>query len=122
MLHCGKQENIKIAVLPLLPLPRSNAGASLLSELLIGKYVYHLPFHRSLAIFKQAGVSKPASTVSGWFTASSDLLRALYYRLKDIVLSSDYIQVEESTVAVIAPKMNTFLFSALFLQHPRNLL
>lgn len=95
------QKNIKIALLPLLPLPRSNAGASLLSELLIGKYVYHLPFHRSLAIFKQAGVSIPASTVSGWFTASSDLLRALYYRLKDIVLSSDYIQVDESTVPVI---------------------
>ena len=95
------QKNIKIALLPLLPLPRSNAGASLLSELLIGKYVYHLPFHRSIAIFKQAGVSIPASTVSGWFTASSDLLRALYYRLKDIVLSSDYIQVDESTVPVI---------------------
>jgi len=95
------QKNIKIALLPLLPLPRSNAGASLLSELLIGKYVYHLPFHRSLAIFKQAGVSIPASTVSGWFTASSDLLRALYYRLKVIVLSSDYVQVDESTVPVI---------------------
>lgn len=95
------QKNIKIAMLPLLPLPRSNAGASLLSELLIGKYVYHLPFHRSLAIFKQAGVSIPASTVNGWFTASSDLLRALYHRLKDIVLSSDYIQVDESTVPVI---------------------
>jgi transposase len=97
----SEQKNIKIALLPLLPLPRSNAGASLLSELLIGKYVYHLPFHRSIAIFKQAGVSIPASTVSGWFTASSDLLRALYYRLKDIVLSSDYIQVDESTVPVI---------------------
>jgi hypothetical protein len=72
-----------------------------LSELLIGKYVYHLPFHRSLAIFKHAGVSIPASTVNGWFTASSDLLRALYYRLKDIVLSTDYIQVDESTVPVI---------------------
>jgi len=97
----SEQKNVKIAMLPLLPLPRSNAGASLLSELLIGKYVYHLPFHRSIAMFKQAGVSIPASTVNGWFTASSDLLRALYYRLKDIVLSSDYIQVDESTVPVI---------------------
>ncbi len=97
----SEQKNIKIAALPLLPLPRSNAGASLLSELLIGKYVYHLPFHRSLAIFKQAGVSIPASTVNGWFSGSSDLLRALYYRLKDIVLSTDYIQVDESTVPVI---------------------
>ncbi len=95
------QKNMKIASLPLLPLPRSNAGASLLSELLIGKYVYHLPFHRSIAMFKMAGVSIPASTVNGWFFGSSDLLRALYYRLREIVLATDYIQVDESTVPVI---------------------
>ena len=95
------QKNIKIAELPLLPLPKSNAGASLLAELLIGKYVYHLPFHRSIAMFKLAGVSIPASTVNGWFIGSSDLLRALYYRLREIVLSTDYIQVDESTVPVI---------------------
>jgi transposase len=95
------QKNIMVAMLPLLPLPRSNAGASLLAELLIGKYVYHLPFHRSIAMFKLAGVSIPASTVNGWFGGSSDLLRALYYRLRDIVLATDYIQVDESTVPVI---------------------
>jgi transposase len=93
--------NMKIAALPLLPLPRSNAGASLLAELLIGKYVYHLPFHRSLEIFKLAGVSIPSSTVTGWFFGSSDLLRALYFRLREIVLATDYIQVDESTVPVI---------------------
>lgn len=95
------EKNMKIASLPLLPLPRSNAGASLLAELLIGKYVYHLPFHRSLDMFKLAGVSIPASTVTGWFFGSSDLLRALYYRLREIVLATDYIQVDESTVPVI---------------------
>ena len=94
-------KNLKIAALPLLPLPRSNAGASLLAELLIGKYVYHLPFHRSIAMFKLVGVSIPASTVNGWFGGSSDLLRALYYRLREIVLATDYIQVDESTVPVI---------------------
>jgi transposase len=95
------QKNMKIAALPLLPLPRSNAGASLLAELLMGKYVYHLPFHRSIAMFKLAGVSIPASTVNGWFFGSSDLLRALYYRLREIVMATDYIQVDESTVPVI---------------------
>ncbi len=99
--HEAPVETIKIGSLPLLPLPRSNAGASLLAELLMGKYMYHLPFHRQLAIFKLCGVSIPASTVSGWFMGASDLLRALYYRLKEIVLASDYIQVDESTVPVI---------------------
>jgi transposase len=97
-------QTVKIGTLPLLPLPRSNAGASLLAELLIGKYMHHLPFHRQLAIFKQTGVSIPASTVNGWFTGSCDLLRALYYKLREIVLATDYIQVDESTVPVIDNK------------------
>jgi transposase len=94
-------ENVKIGKLPLLPLPRSNAGASLQAELLLGKYMYHLPFHRQLAMFKLIGISIPASTVNGWFIADCDLLRALYYRLREIVLATDYIQVDESTVPVI---------------------
>ena len=97
-------KNVKTAALPLLPLPRSNAGASLLAELLMGKYMLHLPFHRQIELFKHAGVSLPASTVNGWFMASSDLLRAMYYRLRELVLSSDYIQVDESTVPVIDNK------------------
>ena len=97
-------DNIKIGALPLLPLSRSNAGASLLAELLISKYMHHLPFHRQLAIFKQNGVSLSASTVNGWFKGSSDLLRALYDRLREIVLATDYIQVDESTVPVIDNK------------------
>jgi transposase len=97
----GLQENVKIASLPLMPLPRSNAGASLLADLLLSKYMYHIPFHRKIAMFKQAGVSLPASTVNGWFSGSSDLLRALYYRLREIVLATDYIQVDESTVPVV---------------------
>jgi len=99
-----EQKNVKIANLPLLPLPRSNAGASLLAELLLDKYMHHLPFHRQIAMFKQAGVSLSASTVNGWFSASSDLLRALYYRLRELVLATDYIQVDESTVPVIDNK------------------
>lgn len=95
---------IKIGLLPSLPLPRSNAGPSLLAELLINKYTHHLPFHRQLAMFKQSGVTLPASTVNGWFKSSSDLLRALHYRLRELVLATDYIQVDESTVPVIDNK------------------
>lgn len=94
-------KTIKTASLPLLPLPRSNAGPSLLAELILGKYLYHLPFHRQVSMFKLTGMHIPASTINNWFKGSSDLLRALYLRLKEIILASDYIQVDESTVPVI---------------------
>ncbi|WP_430826943.1 IS66 family transposase [Carboxylicivirga sp. N1Y90] len=92
---------VQIASLPPLPLPRSNAGASLLAELLINKYFYHLPFYRQISMLKQIGVSLSASTIKGWFQGSCDLLRALYFRLQELVKESDYIQVDESTIPVV---------------------
>ncbi len=96
-----EESSIHIASLPQMPLPRSNAGASLLAELLINKYQHHLPFYRQITMFKQIGVTLPASTINGWFQGSCDLLRALYQRLQEVVMESDYIQVDESTVPVV---------------------
>lgn len=92
---------IVIAALPLLPLAKSYAGASLLAELMINKYVNHLPFYRQIQMFKQLGITLPAATINDWFKQTADLLRPLYYRLKEIVLESDYIQVDESTLPII---------------------
>lgn len=96
------EENpISIADLPVLPLPRSNAGSSLLAEVLMDKYVFHMPFHRQIAKFKMQGIRIPASTMNDWFKGSCNLLKPLYEKLKEEVLASDYIQVDESTVPVI---------------------
>ena len=89
------------ACLPELPIAKSYAGSSLLAELKINKYVNHLPFYRQLQMFKQSGVSLPASTVNDWFKETADLLRPLYYRLREKVLSTDYIQVDETTIPII---------------------
>ena len=92
---------IRIADLPSQVLPRSNAGASLLAYLLISKYMDHLPFYRILEIFKRQKIILSASTVNGWFADSVDLLKLLYETLKKEVLSSDYIQIDESTIPVM---------------------
>lgn len=96
-----QESPVIIAPLPALPLAKSYAGASLLAELMINKYVNHLPFYRQIQMFKQSGISLPASTINDWFSQAADLLRPMYYRLKEIVLSSDYIQVDESTLPVV---------------------
>jgi transposase len=95
------EAGVVIAELPSLPLPKSNAGASLLAHLLASKYQDHLPFYRQLEMFKRNGVSLAASTVNGWFAASVDLLEPLYQTLKQKVESSDYIQVDETTIPVV---------------------
>ena len=89
------------APLPVLPLPRSYAGVTILSELMINKYVDHLPFYRQIQMFKRDGLTLPAPTVNGWFKDTTDLFRPMYCRLQEIILESDYIQADETTIPVI---------------------
>ncbi|MDR2585520.1 MAG: IS66 family transposase [Prevotellaceae bacterium] len=89
------------APLPALPLPRSYAETTLLSELMINKYVDHLPFYRQIQMFKRDGLTLSASTINGWFKETTDLLRPMYYRLQEIILGSDYIQADETTIPVV---------------------
>jgi transposase len=96
-----KTAPVVTAIMPVLPLCRSYAASSLLAELMINKYVHHLPFYRQIQIFSQEGVHLSASTINGWFKETADLLRPLYYRLKEIVLQSDYIQIDETTIPVV---------------------
>ena len=65
-------EGVIIGQLPSLPLPKSNAGPSLLAQLLVGKYQDHLPLHRQIAIFARGSVHLKASTVCDWCRAQQN--------------------------------------------------
>jgi len=93
--------SIVTASLPSLPLPKSYACATLLSELAVSKYVDHQPYYRQIQMFKRDGVTLPASTINGWHKDLIDLLRPMYYRLQETVLDSDYLQIDETTIPVI---------------------
>lgn len=82
-------------------IPKSFAGASLLVQIIISKYVDHLPVYRQLQIFERHGIKLSASTISGWIQEIAVLLNPLYEKLVQEVLISDYIQVDESTIPVI---------------------
>ena len=77
------------------------ASASLLADLMVGKYVDHMPFYRQIEKLKRDGISLPPPTVNDWFLDTADLLRPLYYRIKDLVLASDYIQADETVEPII---------------------
>lgn len=94
-------EGVVIGELPSLPLPRTNAGPSILAQLLVGKYQDHLPLHRQIGIFVRAGVQLKASTVSDWVQGAAELLEPLYEKLRERVLGCDYIQVDESIIPVL---------------------
>ena len=96
-----KRPSVVIAPLPDSPIHKCMADTSLLTEIIVQKYLYHLPFHRQIARFADLGVRISSSTVGDWFSQSCELLRPLYDHLRRRVLSTDYIQVDESTLPVI---------------------
>ena len=92
---------IVIAPLPESPIHKCMADVTLLTEIIIQKYLYHIPFHRQIARFTDLGVRISSSTMGDWFSQSCELLKPLYDLLRQRVLSADYIQVDESTIPVI---------------------
>lgn len=95
------EKQLVTAPMPALPIAKSYAGASVLADLVIDKYVNHLPFYRQIEMFKQQGISIAPATINGWFQQVADLMRPTYYRLKELVLDSDYIQSDETTIPII---------------------
>lgn len=92
---------IATAPVPVEPLAKSYAGPTVLTELTVGKFADHLPFYRQILMFKRFGVELRQSTVEGWFFGIADLMRPMYYGLRDYMLQFDYLQSDESTVPVI---------------------
>jgi transposase len=101
------EKQIVTAPMPVLPIAKSYAGATVLADIIIDKYVNHLPFYRQIQMFKQQGISIAPATINGWFQNVADLMRPTYYRLKELVLDSDYIQSDETTIPIINNEKQT---------------
>lgn len=102
--HCEKdatQVEIKQAPVPLSPIPKSFATASLLSQIITSKYQYGLPLYRQESLFREYGIDLSRQTMSGWILKSADLLKALYDKLHQILLQQNVIQADETTLKVI---------------------
>ena len=93
---------VLIAPMPLLPIYKGIAGASLLAEILLQKYEYHMPYYRQIKQYSHLGMKGlTESTVDGWFKQTMELLRPLYEELKSEVMKADYVQADETTTPVI---------------------
>ena len=98
-------KGILIAPMPLFPICKGVPGASLLAEILLQKYEYHMPFYRQVKQLAHLGMNGlKEATIPGWFKRSMELLRPLYNVLVKEILRSDYCQADETTTNVINPE------------------
>ena len=94
------EEIVLIAPMPSMPFPKGNLGASLAAFIMVGKFADHLPFYRQRQILARSGLEVSDSTLGDWFKATARLLRPLYDVLRQKILGDDYLQVDESPIAV----------------------
>jgi transposase len=97
----GDNSAIIIAAMIDRPLPKAIAGAGLLAQIIIDKYVDHLPLYRQEQRFKREGVNIAYSTISDWIKNGCALLDPLGEALKKIVISSDYLHADETPLKVL---------------------
>lgn len=95
------KEQIVIAPVPERPLPKAIAGAGLLTQIVIDKYVDHLPLYRQQERLKREGINIPYSTITGWVSNTCSLINPVYEALKKLVLQSNYLHADETPVKVL---------------------
>ena len=83
-------------------LPKAIAGAGLLTQLVIAKFIDHLPLYRQRAMLRRDyDWDIASSTLGDWFAATCTLLEPLYAALAKQVLDTDYLQGDESRITVL---------------------
>ena len=90
-----------IAALPNMPIEKSYVGASLLSHLMVSKYIDHLPIYRQLQMFSRQKITIEDNTVNNWFKQGCNLIEPLYQAHERQVLRTNYLSVDETPIKVL---------------------
>ena len=86
------------------PIPKCEADVSLLAYIPVSKFVDHLPEYRLQKIFKRDGVIIAPSTMNGWTHKIANLFSPMADYIQKQILSTGYIQMDESTIRVMNNK------------------
>lgn len=77
------------------------AGEGLLAQIIVDKYVDHLPLHRQLQRFSRLGITIAQSTINDWVKAVLSQLCCLYEVHKQLILESNYLHADETPLKVL---------------------
>jgi transposase len=94
------EDGVVQAALPARPIEKGRPGPGLLAHVVASKYADHSPLYRLERIFPRHGIEISRSTLSQWCGAVADLLRPVAAQIAAEVLSSKWIQSDDTSVEV----------------------
>lgn len=102
--HCnktGESAHVEKAPMPQQPIPGSFAAPETLAWVMDQKYNLGLPLYRIEQALAVQGIRISRQTLSGWMTASADLLRPVVDALHDRLIAGDIIMTDDTPLQVL---------------------
>jgi len=115
---CSHCETVVMSPKEAAPIPKALAGSSLLTEVLMNKYQYHLPLYRQSKIFATHEVIIPDNTLGNWVMKMGNALMPMLEALWEALLLIRYLQVDETPIQVLNPHKKGYLW-AYYAPHER---
>ena len=100
---CAQCETLVQAPVPAHVIDKGIPTAGLLAQVLIAKYLDHLPLYRQERIFERAGLAIPRSTLAQWVGRCGVALQPVVDALKAEMLAREILHADETPVAMLNP-------------------
>ena len=76
---------------------------AMVASVLVSKYAWHLPLYRQAQMLAAQGLDIKRSTLAFWVGYAAAQLRPVYDRLRELILTSGKIAVDETNAPVLDP-------------------
>ncbi len=100
---CAQCETLVQAPVPAHVIDKGIPTAGLLAQVLVAKYLDHLPLYRQERIFERAGFGIPRSTLAQWVGRCGVALQPVVDALKAAMLAREILHADETPVAMLNP-------------------
>lgn len=102
-----EEKGIITAPMPDCILPKCRADESLLADIITRKFVDHLPLYRVAEGLSRDGIKISRRLLSQWVVAVGIALKPLYQAMKERILKSSRLHIDESPVDIFdSPKVS----------------
>lgn len=85
------------------PIEKSLAESGLLAHIIVEKYEHHTPLYRQEMKFQRRGIEISRKTMAGWMGQSAEVLKPLYERMREKILSYDIALNDDTPVQMQEP-------------------
>lgn len=95
------QEGVRQAPMPPRPIEKGLAGPGLLAQVLVSKYVDHLPLARQSGMFRRFGIEFARSTLCDWVAVCVEVFGPIVEGVRKAVFASKFVQADETPIVTL---------------------